>query len=415
MRYNKLLKLQKLNGVTGMAWNEPGKDGKDPWGRRPNQGPPDLDEVINQIKEKLNQLFGGKNGRTPKGPSEKNDFSINRLLPFVMLGILVWAASGFYTIQPAFQGVETRFGKYTQTTSQGLNWHFPYPIEDVTKINVEELRALRHRAVMLTQDENIVEVELVVQYQVSDAKDYLFNVQNPDDTIHHATESALREVVGNSKMDDVLTSGRDVVAQNTKVSTQEILNRYKTGLVVRSINMQNAQPPEEVQGAFADVIKAREDEERSKNKADAYRNEVVQKAGGGADKTTQEAEAYRAQVIEHALGETRRFNSVLAEYKKAPEITRQRMYLETVEYVLQHTSKIVVDTKQSNPLLVLPTDKLFQNNEVVKNIIPAQNNAQNNAQENTQENTSSQQTNNNVDDDKETNTNIPARSGRKGR
>lgn len=394
-----------------MAWNEPGKDGKDPWGRRPNQGPPDLDEVLDQIKEKLNQLFGGKGGSSSKEPSSRNDFSFSKLLPFIVLGILAWGASGFYIVQPAFQGVETRFGQYTQTTGQGLNWHFPYPIEDVTKINVEELRALRHKAVMLTQDENIVEVELVVQYQVGDAKDYLFNVENPDNTLHHATESALREVVGNSKMDDVLTSGRDVVAQNTKVSTQEILNRYKAGLVVRSVNMQNAQPPEEVQGAFADVIKAREDEERSKNKADAYRNEIVQKAGGGADKTTQEAEAYRAQVIEHALGETRRFNSVLAEYKKAPEITRQRMYLETVENVLQHTSKVVVDTKQSNPLLVLPTDKLF-GSDISKQLPVAP--AQNVTQENTQE--PAQQTQNNADDNsKETNNNIPDRSGRKGR
>jgi len=390
-----------------MAWNEPGKDGKDPWGRRPNQGPPDLDEVVDQIKEKLNQLFGGGNGNTPKEPSGRSDFSFKRILPFVVLGILFWSATGFYTIQPAFQGVETRFGKYTQTTTQGLNWRLPYPIEDVVKVNVEEVRAIRHKAVMLTQDENIVEVELVVQYQVGDAKDYLFNVQNPDDTLHHAAESALREVVGNSKMDDVLTSGRDVVAQNTKVSTQEILNRYKTGLMVRSINMQNAQPPEEVQGAFADVIKAREDEERSKNKADAYRNEVVQKAGGGADKTTQEAEAYRAQVIEHALGETRRFNSILAEYKKSPEITRQRMYLETVEYVLQHTGKVLVDVKQGNPLIVLPTDKLF-GNESVKQSAAAL------PQENTQETV--QSTQNNADDNsKETNNNIPDRSGRKGR
>ncbi|MEY3220250.1 MAG: FtsH protease modulator HflK [Pseudomonadota bacterium] len=390
-----------------MAWNEPGKDGKDPWGRRPNQGPPDLDEVVDKIQEKLRQVFGnGRSGNTPNNQDERGSFSFKKIMPFVFIAMVAWVVTGFYIVQPAFQGVETRFGKYTQTTQQGLNWHFPYPIEDVTKVNVEELRAIRHRAVMLTQDENIVEVELVVQYQVGDAKDYLFNVQNPDDTLHHATESALREVVGNSKMDDVLTSGRDVVAQNTKVSTQEILNRYKTGLTVRSINMQNAQPPEEVQGAFADVIKAREDEERSKNKADAYRNEVVQKAGGGADKTTQEAEAYRAQVIEHALGETRRFNSILAEYKKSPDITRQRMYLETVEYVLQHTSKVLVDTKQSNPLLVLPTDKLF-GNEIKQPAAPL-------PQETTQETT--QSTQNNADDSsKETNNTIPARSGRKDR
>lgn len=391
-----------------MAWNEPGKDGKDPWGRRPHQGPPDLDEVVDQIKEKLKQLLGGGRGNPSKEPTGYSDFSFKKILLFLLLGIALWGTTGFYIVQPAFQGVETRFGKYTQTTSQGLNWHFPYPIEDVTKVNVEEVRAIRHKAVMLTQDENIVEVELVVQYQVSDAKDYLFNVQDPDNTLHHATESALREVVGNSKMDDVLTSGRDVVAQNTKTSTQEILNRYKTGLVVKSVNMQNAQPPEEVQGAFADVIKAREDEERSKNKADAYRNEVVQKAGGSADKITQEAEAYRAQVIEHALGETRRFNSILAEYKKAPDITRQRMYLETVEYVLQHTGKVLVDTKQSNPLLVLPTDKLV-GNELTKQPATVT------SQENPPENPPPTPQTTTEDDNKETTNNIPTRSGRKAR
>jgi len=390
-----------------MAWNEPGKDGKDPWGRRPTQGPPDLDEVVDKIQEKLRQVFGnGGNGNTPNDRRDRENFSFKKIIPLVFVAIAAWALTGFYTIQPAFQGVETRFGQYMQTTTQGLNWHLPYPVEDVVKVNVEEVRAVRHSAVMLTQDENIVEVELVVQYQVGDAKDYLFNVQNPDDTLHHATESALREVVGNSKMDDVLTSGRDVVAQNTKVSIQEILNRYKTGLTVRSVNMQNAQPPEEVQGAFADVIKAREDEERSKNKADAYRNEVVQKAGGGADRTTQEAEAYRTQVVELALGETRRFNSILVEYKKSPDITRQRMYLETVENVLQNSNKVLIDVTQSNPLIMLPTDKLFSSNsEPLKQ--PAV------APENTQENASSQQ--NGGDDDAKDNHNIPPRSGRKGR
>ena len=346
-----------------MAWNEPGGNGKDPWGHRNDQGPPDLDELVKKMQEKLGGLFGGnasKNGDPGGGGGVSGNALNPRNILIILLAILlVWSLFGFYTVQPAYQGVVLRFGKFVRTAEQGLNWHVPYPIESVVKVNIEELRALRHRALMLTRDENIVEVELVVQYQVSDASDYLFNVQDPDNTLHQATESALREIVGNSKMDDVLTSGRAEVAEATKGLTQETLNRYATGLVVRSVNMQNAQPPEEVQDSFADVIKAREDEERVKNKAEAYRNEIVQKAGGIADRMIQEAEAYRAQVVEHALGETRRFSSVLAEYKKAPDITRERLYLETMESVLSSSSKVVLNMKQANPLLLLPLEQML--------------------------------------------------------
>jgi len=347
-----------------MAWNEPGGNGdKDPWGHRNNeQGPPDLDEVVKKLQNKLGSLFGGSGSSGNNGNGSNGDNNVNGFLVTLLLGagFIVWLLFGFYTVQPAEQGVELRFGRYINTTEQGLNWHLPYPVETVQKVNVQQIRPMQHKALMLTQDENIVEIELVVQYRVKDARDYLFNVADPDNTLHQATESALREVVGTSKMDSVLTSGRDAVAAHSKQLIQEILDRYKTGLIVESVNMQNAQPPEAVQAAFEDVIKAREDEERHKNKAEAYSNEVVQRAGGFSDQLRQQAQGYKSQVVAHAEGETRRFTSILKEYEKAPEVTRQRIYLETMEEVLGRTSKIMLDVPdKGNNLMVLPLDKLF--------------------------------------------------------
>jgi membrane protease subunit HflK len=347
-----------------MAWNEPGGNGKDPWGRRQNeQGPPDLEELAKRMQEKLGGLFGGSRGNGADQNSDEGGGWSPRyigLIAFVVL--LIWSLFGFYTVQPAEQGVELRFGKFTRVTQSGLRWHIPYPIEQVVKVNVEELRAVPHQALMLTQDENLVVVELVVQYRVKDAQAYLFNVRDPDDTLRQATESALREVVGNSRMDDVLTSGRDAAALQTKDFLQQILDRYETGLLVRSVNMQNAQPPEAVQAAFADVIKAREDEERLKNTGEAYSIQVAQEAGGMSDRLRQEAIAYKSQVTALAEGETNRFISVLTEYSKAPEITRQRLYLETMEEVLGSSSKVLLDAGGNSPLLYLPLDKLIGDN-----------------------------------------------------
>ena len=327
-----------------MAWNEPGGNGKDPWGHQKNeQGPPNLDEIVKKMQEKLGNLF--RNAKEPQRDDHLNGIIMGMVFLFLLF---FWLMSGVYIIQPAEQGVVTRFGAYQDTTEQGLHWHIPYPIEQVEKVNVEQVRAIQHKALMLTQDENLVEIELVVQYRVKDAKDYLFMVADADDTLHQATESALREIVGNSEMDKVLTTDRAKVANDTRDVTQAIIDRYKTGLQVISVNMQNAQPPQEVQDAFADVIKAREDEERLKNKAKAYANETIQKAGGVADKLRQEAQAYRAQVIAHAEGETKRFLTVLQEYDKAPEITRQRFYLETMETLLSNTSKILVDLPEGS-------------------------------------------------------------------
>ncbi|MCK5662803.1 MAG: FtsH protease activity modulator HflK, partial [Thiotrichaceae bacterium] len=322
-----------------MAWNEPGDNGsQDPWGhRKKEQGPPDLEDIIQKIGDKLGGIFGGGSGGGDNKGSNSNGISWGGIAFIAVILLVIWGLFGIYTIQPAEQGVVTRFGHYQETTLQGLNWHFPSPIEQVQKINVEQVRAITHKALMLTQDENIVVIELVIQYRVKNAENYLFKVADPDGTLRQATESALREIVGGSKMDGVLTSERTRVAMETKVLIQTIVDRYETGLVVTSVNMQNAQPPEPVQAAFADVIKAREDRERSENKADAYANEVVERAKGTASRLRQEAHAYKAQVMARSEGETKRFLSILKEYEKAPKITRQRLYLETMESVLSNT------------------------------------------------------------------------------
>jgi modulator of FtsH protease HflK len=343
-----------------MAWNEPGNNGKDPWSQRKNdQGPPDLDDLVKKMQDKLGGLFGGGGGGKSSGNGEAQLPPLKTIGALLLVALLVWLAFGFYTIQPAERGVVMLFGKYTKTTTQGLNWYFPHPVGKVHKVNVEEVRAFPHRALMLTQDENIVSVELEVQYNVMDAPNYLFNVRTPDNTLREATESALREVVGTTRMDDVLTVGRAEASIRTRTLVQEMMDRYQTGLNVRSVNMQNAQPPEAVQASFADVIKAREDEERHKNTAEAYANEAIQKAGGDADRMRQEAEGYKAQVVAHAEGEARRFESIMGAYHNAPEVTRTRLYLETVEDVFASTSKILMDVNSSNALMYLPLDKII--------------------------------------------------------
>jgi membrane protease subunit HflK len=346
-----------------MAWNEPGGNGnQDPWGHKKNeQGPPDLDEVFQKIQNKMGNIFGNGNNNSD-GSSDNNgggSLSWSAIGFLAVIFLLIWSLFGFYIIQPAELGVVTQFGRYKETTEQGLNWHLPYPIETVEKVNVEQVRAINHRALMLTKDENIVVIELVVQYRIKNAENYLFKVDNPEDTLQQATESALREIVGSSKMDDVLTSERTRVALETKEVIQKIIDPYEVGLTVTSVNMQNAQPPAAVQAAFADVIKAREDQERSKNKANAYSNQIIERAKGTADRLIEEAEAYKAQVTAKSLGDTQRFLSVLKEYEKAPDITRQRLYIETMESVLSKTSKVMVDIKSGNNVMLLPLDKFL--------------------------------------------------------
>lgn len=348
-----------------MAWNEPGgSGGKDPWGGRNNeQGPPDLDEVVKKLQDKLGGLFGGS-GSGGSNPPAAGGMGAGGFGLAALLMAVVWGLSGLYTIHEGTRGVVMQFGAYKETTMPGLHW-FPRFVQSVEQVNVDNVRSIElgargDESLMLTQDENIVDIKFAVQYQVKDARDYLFNVSQPDETLRQAMESAVREIVGKSEMDFIITGGRAEVVARAQNLMQSVLDQYQSGLVITSLNMQDAQAPQQVQGAFADAVKAREDEVRFKNEAEAYSNDVLPKARGQAARLLEEANAYKAQVIAEADGETSRFLSVLEQYKKAPSITRKRLYIDTMESVLSQSSKVVVDTKGNNNLLYLPLDKLMQ-------------------------------------------------------
>ena len=369
-----------------MAWNEPGgggNGGKNPWGGGGKQGPPDLDELVRNLKNKLGSILGGtgrggSGGGSGSGPGlglgRVGSVGIGLILSVIAV---VWLLSGIYIIDEGKRGVVLRFGKYVDTTMPGPHWRIPYPIDQVNVVDVEQRRFVEigyrssggrnnspvvvpREALMLTKDENIVSIQLAVQYQVKDARQYLFNVRDPDLTLKQVAESALRDAVGKSTMDFVITTGRSDVVATTKELMQVILDQYDTGLIVSDVNLQDAQPPEEVQGAFADAIKAREDEVRQKNEAEAYAFDILPKARGAAARQTEEASAYRESIIAQAEGESNRFLQLLAEYKKAPEVTRKRLYLETMESVFSRTSKITVDLSSGNSLMYIPLDKIME-------------------------------------------------------
>ena len=344
-----------------MAWNQPGGDKKDPWGGNGsgNDGPPDLDEMARNMREKMNSFFGGRGSKSSGGGGRiPMNFGL-----IAVVAVVAWVLSGIYIVQPAERGVVLRLGEYNETTGPGPHWYLR-GIETVDKVDVDNLRTVSHRAKMLTKDENIIQVELAVQYQVRDAKEYLFQVRDPDYTLQEATESALREVVGSMSMDEFLSGGRGVIVQRTKDLTQAILDKYKAGLIIASVNLQDPQPPEEVQGAFEDAIKAQEDEVRYKNQAEAYALDILPKARGDATRKREAALAYREQVIAKAEGEASRFSQTLVEYEKAPEITRKRLYLDTMEYVLANSSKVVMAVEDGNNLMYIPLDKLMENKGV---------------------------------------------------
>lgn len=356
-----------------MAWNQPGGNGgRDPWGTRGGQqGPPDLDEVLRKIQRNLGRFFGG--GRPGGGGLRLGGGGARGAALIALVLVVIWAVAGIYIVDPPERGVVLRFGKYVRTEAPGPHW-LPYFIEHVEKVNVELVRSedigLRRtgggqasvpsESLMLTQDENIVDVKFTVQYRVKEPKDYLFNVLEPDLTLRQATESAIREVVGKNKMDFVLTEGRSAVATRVEELTQEIIDRYGTGLVVTSVNMQSAQPPKEVQDAFADAVKAREDEERFKNEARAYAAEIIPKARGEASAIRERAQAYKQRVVAQAEGDTDRFLNVLGEYRKAPEVTRTRLYIDSVEAVLRNSTKVLMDVGKGGNITFLPLDKLMQ-------------------------------------------------------
>ncbi|MCW8907772.1 MAG: FtsH protease activity modulator HflK [Sedimenticola sp.] len=345
-----------------MAWNEPGGDNKDPWsGKGGDQGPPDLDEVVKKMQDRLGGLFGGKGGgnRSGGGPSA-GPSGIKGIAALVVLGLIAMIGfKSFYTVAPAERGVVLRFGAYHEITQPGLNFLIPI-VDDVIKVNVDQISSFPLKDTMLTRDENIVDIELTVQFRVQDPVDYLFQDRVPDKTIRDATETALREIIGKSDLDFILTEGRGSIAADIKRRVQELVNSYSTGLTVTSVNTLPAKPPEQVKSAFDDAIKAREDKTRQENQAEAYANDVVPRARGAASRVIAAANAYKQQVIAEAEGETSRFLAILKEYEKAPEVTRQRLYLETLEQVMGETNKVIMDVKSGNSLMYLPIDKLIE-------------------------------------------------------
>jgi membrane protease subunit HflK len=344
------------------------------WGRRPsggNQGPPDLEELWRNINRKLEGLFGRRGGgpeRTPgTGPRSMGGIGL-----LAVLVLVVWLASGFYIVPEGQRGVVLRFGKLIETTMPGPRWHLPYPIESAEVVNLLGVRTVEvgyrnnvkskvlKESLMLTDDENIIDVQFAVQYVLKSPADYLFNSREPDEAVLQAAETAVREVVGKSSMDFVLYEGRAEVAARAHKLMQSILDRYGTGINVSKVTMQNAQPPEQVQAAFDDAVRAGQDRERQKNEGQAYANDVIPKARGMAARLLEEAEGYKQRVIEQSEGDASRFRQVVAEYNKAPQVTRDRLYIEAMQQIMTNSSKILVDQKGSSNLLYLPLDKLMQ-------------------------------------------------------
>ncbi|MCK0107018.1 FtsH protease activity modulator HflK [Marinobacter sp. S0848L] len=351
-----------------MAWNEPGgnRNDNDPWGsggRRGNdQGPPDLDEALKKGLDKLNRMLGGKGGSGNSGSSGSGSNSsgfgaILAIAAILAFGYVLYQS--FYTVDEQERAVVLRFGEFSRTENPGLRFKVPL-IDSATKVRVTNVRSARSSGQMLTQDENLVTVDLQVQYRVGDAKAYVLNVRDSNQALAFATDSALRHEVGSSSLDDVLTEGRAELAVRVEQRLQSFLKEYGTGLEIVRVNVESTQPPAAVQDAFREVQRAREDEQRAKEEAETYRNKIVPEARGQAQRMIEEANAYKAEVIERARGETARFNQLLAVYEQAPVVTRERMYIQTLEQVLGNSSKIFVDTESSGNMMYLPLDKLTQ-------------------------------------------------------
>lgn len=363
--------------------NRGGNDGDKPGGgpRRPNDGPPDLEELWRDFNRKLSSMLGKKGGgggnNGGDGPRMPQiDFNPKFLGGGISLIVgliaVVWLASGFYIVDASQRGIVLQFGSYKEATEPGLRWRFPYPIQSHELVNLTGVRTIEigyrgsernkvlKEALMLTDDENIVNIQFAVQYVLKDPVEYLFNNRHTDEAVMGAAETAVREIVGKSKMDFVLYEGREQIATQASKLMQDILDRYKSGIMISKVTMQNAQPPEQVQSAFDDAVKAGQDRERQKNEGQAYANDVIPKAKGTAARLMEEANGHRQRVIATAEGDSSRFKQVQTEYAKAPEVTRQRMYLDTMQQVYSNTSKVLVDAKGQGNLLYLPLDKLMQ-------------------------------------------------------
>ena len=377
-----------------MAWNEPGNSGdRDPWGDRDGNGPPDLDEVVKNLQKKVSGMFGGgKSGGTPTGGNAAG-IPGGVLVGGLLVALVIWALTGFFRVSEGQQGVVLRFGAFQSIAEPGLHWRIPSPIERVQVVDRGQLRAVEigyrensrtgqtglvpRESLMLTQDENIIDIKFAVQYRIADAKDYLFNIRDPENTLLQASESAIRQQVGQTDMDSILSVNRQQVSVAVLQTIQEILNTYQSGLIVTSVNMQDAQPPEQVQAAFDDAVKAREDKQRLINEAEAYRNEVLPRASGEAARILAEANAYQASLVANARGVADRFTSLREVYEQAPNVTRQRLYIETMEAVLSANRKVMIEGDAGNNMLYLPLDQLIKDSGKAKNIsLPQSHNSQ---------------------------------------
>ena len=355
-----------------MSWN--GNDNKDPWGRKDT--PPEIDEVIKKVRKGIDSIFGGSSSN---GSSGGGGFSFKSLPLILSVLVLLWLGAGIYQVEQAERSVVLRLGKFEEIKGPGLRWNPPI-IDAWEVVDVVRVRPHRHDALMLTKDENIVAVTVSVQYQIADPQKYVLDIRDADASLVQATESALRHVVGGSIMDDALTTGRELIAQEVKARLQRYLNKYNTGLEVVVVNIEDSSPPNQVQEAFDDVIKAREDEVRARNEAETYANGLVPEARGEAQRMLQDAEAYREQVIAEAQGDATRFDLLLAEYQKAPEVTRNRLYLDSIQAVMSNSTKVMIDVEGGNNILYLPLDKIAESSRGLNSLnVPSSSSSSNNS------------------------------------
>jgi membrane protease subunit HflK len=348
-----------------MAWNDPGKN-RNPWGNRPDRGAADLDEALRKLQRRLAAIFGGQGGGGAGGAGGDGGGDGNAAMrgfgagTVVLVMVAIWAATGLYKVDAAERAVVTRFGQYVATTEPGLRWHLPWPIEARQIINVESVEGFSDQTRMLTSDENLVDINIAVQYRRAEARSFAFNVRDPESTLGEVSESAIREIVGRSTLDFVLEQGRQEIAAATKELIQRTLDSYAVGIEVTSVNLQGVAVPEQVATAQRDAIKAREDRERLALEAQAYSNDILPKAKGSAARQIEDAQGYKARIVADAAGEAERFTTLLAAYERAPGVTRQRLYFETMEQVFANANKVLVDTKGSGNMIYLPLEKLLE-------------------------------------------------------
>jgi membrane protease subunit HflK len=364
-----------------MAWNEPGNSSddnkpRDPWGQggRKPEGPPDLDQLLKQLQKKIRNLFGGGSARNTNSPGKKDGDALNLMGIICLLLLSVWFLMGAYQLDEQEQAVVLRLGVFHEIVGSGFHWNPPL-VDKIYKENVTKVRTHTTKGQMLTEDENIVEVDISVQYNIADLQKFKLSIREPELALQEAADSALRHVVGSSKMDEVLTTGRGKIAQDVELRLGHYLDAYNTGIHLITVNVEDTKAPSAVKESFDDVSKAREDEERFKNEAQTYANQVVPEARGNSQRILEEAQGYRDQTVSRAEGEAARFQKLLAEYKKAPAVTRERLYLDAMQQVMQNNTKVMVDLKGSNNMIYLPLDKLLQNNPVAE---PAPSPASNN-------------------------------------